>query len=60
MKKFAVFMIMLCLALTLAGTGECRDVKDGLKIGATGPFTGAAAAPGMEIFNSIKTGAWMK
>lgn len=54
MKKFAVFMIMLCLALTLAGTGECRDVKDGLKIGATGPFTGAAAAPGMEIFNSIK------
>lgn len=55
MRKYVLITIIsMCLVLALASLGLAGSVKDGLKIGATGPFTGAAAAPGMEIFNSIK------
>ena len=55
MKKILV-LVMVMAALSLLGTGPAMgaDVKDGIKIAAMGPFTGAAAAPGMEIYNSIK------
>lgn len=46
-----VLILTFFLSLTPAFGG---DVSDGLTIGAAGPFTGAAAAPGMEIFNSMK------
>jgi len=55
MKKIFAFGLSICVVLlfaTLPVNGA--DVSKGLKIGAAGPFTGAAAAPGMEIFNSIK------
>ena len=55
MKKLLVTAFAIALLSVMgAGPATAGDVKDGLKIGATGPFTGAAAAPGMEIFNSIK------
>lgn len=55
MKKFTIVGLGACLAVFFsAGPGQGADVSKGLKIGAAGPFTGAAAAPGMEIFNSIK------
>lgn len=54
MKKTVILLAATVLVLALAGTGFAGDVKDGIKIGAMGPFTGAAAAPGMEIYNSIK------
>ena len=53
-KSLFTAVVSLGLILALASLGAAGSVKDGLKIGATGPFTGAAAAPGMEIFNSIK------
>ncbi|MEW5722298.1 MAG: branched-chain amino acid ABC transporter substrate-binding protein [Thermodesulfobacteriota bacterium] len=46
-------MAIVALVLIGAGPGLAGSAKDGIKIGATGPFTGAAAAPGMEIYNSI-------
>jgi branched-chain amino acid transport system substrate-binding protein len=55
MRKFSLItVIAMIMLLALAGTGLAGSVKDGIKLGAIGPFTGAAAAPGMEIFNSIK------
>jgi len=49
-----VTFIAAVILLPPAGPVLAGEVADGLKIGAAGPFTGAAAAPGMEIFNSIK------
>lgn len=55
MKKFIVLGLCACfLVFFTSAPGQGADVSMGLKIGAAGPFTGAAAAPGMEIFNSIK------
>ncbi len=55
MKRLSVAAIMfMIMLLAVAGTGSAGPVKDGIKLGAIGPFTGAAAGPGMEIFNSIK------
>ncbi|MBW2027852.1 MAG: branched-chain amino acid ABC transporter substrate-binding protein [Deltaproteobacteria bacterium] len=55
MKKFIVLGLCACFLVFFTGApGQGADVSTGLKIGAAGPFTGAAAAPGMEIFNSIK------
>jgi branched-chain amino acid transport system substrate-binding protein len=55
MKKIFAFGLSICVVLLLATLPvNGADVSKGLKIGAAGPFTGAAAAPGMEIFNSIK------
>jgi branched-chain amino acid transport system substrate-binding protein len=55
MKKSFAFGLIFCVVLLFASLPvNGADVSKGLKIGAAGPFTGAAAAPGMEIFNSIK------
>ena len=53
-RTVLVTFIAAMILLSPAGPARAGDVADGLKIGAAGPFTGAAAAPGMEIFNSIK------
>jgi branched-chain amino acid transport system substrate-binding protein len=50
MHRFLALALVLTLAL--GGQALAGDVAEGLKIGAIGPFTGAAAAPGMEIYNS--------
>jgi len=55
MKGWAWTLILAGVLMALpAAPGMCGKVEDGIKIGAAGPFTGAAAAPGMEIYNSIK------
>ena len=55
MKKSFAFGLSICVLLFFASLPVYgADVSKGLKIGAAGPFTGPAAAPGMEIFNSIK------
>ena len=55
MKRFLTFGLTACFIVLFATVpGYGADVSNGLKIGAAGPFTGPAAAPGMEIFNSIK------
>jgi branched-chain amino acid transport system substrate-binding protein len=55
MKKSFAFGLIFCVVLLFASLPvNGADVSKGLKIGAAGPFTGAAAARGMEIFNSIK------
>ncbi len=51
MKKFAVLLstgILLSYALTV----QANDVSKGIHVGNAGSFTGDAAAPCMEIFNS--------
>jgi len=53
-KAFIVASLVFFVGFLVALPGYSADVSKGLKIGAAGPFTGAAAAPGMEIFNSIK------
>jgi branched-chain amino acid transport system substrate-binding protein len=52
MKRIASLVLVLTLALSGQALGA--DVSKGIKIGSTGPYTGAAAAPGMEIHNSIQ------
>jgi branched-chain amino acid transport system substrate-binding protein len=55
MKKNFAFGLSICVVLLFATLPVYgADVSKGLKIGAAGPTTGAAAGPGMEIFNSIK------
>jgi len=55
MKRTLIFGLTVCFIFFFSAiSGYGADVSKGLKIGAAGPFTGAAAAPGMEIFNSIK------
>lgn len=55
MKKVCtVASFVFLVGFLVVSPGYGADVSKGLKIGAAGPFTGAAAAPGMEIFNSIK------
>ena len=55
MKKISVLgLVASAVVLVATMPGHSADVSKGIKIGAAGPFTGAAAAPGMEIFNSIK------
>ncbi|MCJ7596165.1 MAG: ABC transporter substrate-binding protein, partial [Desulfobacterales bacterium] len=55
MKRILAWGPIVCLIVVFAFMpANAADVSKGLKIGAAGPFTGVAAAPGMEIFNSIK------
>ncbi|MBW1667795.1 MAG: branched-chain amino acid ABC transporter substrate-binding protein [Deltaproteobacteria bacterium] len=55
MKKVLLLGLSVCLIIAFSTiNGYAADVSKGLSIGAAGPFTGPAAAPGMEIFNSIK------
>jgi len=51
-KTFAVICASLAAVLFLAGTGTAGDVSKGIHVGNAGAFTGDAAAPCMEIFNS--------
>jgi branched-chain amino acid transport system substrate-binding protein len=53
-KAFILGFTSIFVVFLAAMPGHGADVSKGVKIGAAGPFTGAAAAPGMEIFNSIK------
>lgn len=53
-KTFRIAILVSFAGFLMVLPGYAADVSKGLKIGAAGPFTGAAAAPGMEIFNSIK------
>jgi len=50
MKKIIILFAMLFLAM--AQTALANDVSKGIHVGNAGSFTGDAAAPCMEIFNS--------
>lgn len=58
MKRTGWIAGLLALAVVAAGTGPeralARDVKDGIKVGNAGSFTGDAAAPCTEIWNSAQ------
>lgn len=54
MKKSFIIVLSLVLSFGLAGFGQSADVKDGIHVGNAGAFTGDAAAPCMEIFNSAQ------
>lgn len=55
MKKVKVLFLLVVIAgLFFYSPGYSADVSKGIHVGSTGPFTGDAAAPGMEIFNSTR------
>jgi branched-chain amino acid transport system substrate-binding protein len=51
-KRLTGSMVMVAAVLVFYGTGLCADVSKGIHVGNAGAFTGDAAAPCMEIFNS--------
>jgi branched-chain amino acid transport system substrate-binding protein len=53
MKKLLTgSMVLVAAVLFFSGTGLCAEVSKGIHVGNAGAFTGDAAAPCMEIFNS--------
>ena len=55
MRKLVLVLSLLFVAvLFFSGAGDCADVKKGIRVGNAGAFTGDAAAPCMEIFNSAQ------
>ena len=54
MKKSFSVISAVFMAFVFAGVGYSADVKEGIHIGDAGAFTGDAAAPCMEIFNSAQ------
>ncbi len=54
MKKVLLVVLSLVLILGMVGLGHSADVKKGIHIGNAGAFTGDAAAPCMEIYNSAQ------
>jgi branched-chain amino acid transport system substrate-binding protein len=52
MKKLLLVVFTVALIFGFAGLGHSADVKKGIHVGNAGAFTGDAAAPCMEIFNS--------
>ena len=52
MKKSIILTVSVLVVFCLAGFGHSADVKKGVHVGNAGAFTGDAAAPCMEIFNS--------
>jgi len=55
MKKVKVlFLLVVVAGLFFSSPVYSADVSKGIHVGSTGPFTGDAAAPGMEIFNSTQ------
>ena len=54
MKKSFTAVSAVFLVFVLAAAGFSADVKKGIHIGDAGAFTGDAAAPCMEIFNSAQ------
>ena len=51
-KTCAVMFTLFAAALLLSGAAWAADVSKGIHVGNAGAFTGDAAAPCMEIFNS--------
>ena len=54
MKKAFLTVFSIFMVLCVAGIGHSADVKKGIHVGDAGAFTGDAAAPCMEIFNSAQ------
>ncbi len=54
MKKSVTAVLAVFLVFMVAGMGYSADVKKGIHIGNAGAFTGDAAAPCMEIYNSAQ------
>ena len=54
MKKRLSIVLSLVLILGMAGLGHSADVKKGIHVGNAGAFTGDAAAPCAEIYNSAQ------
>lgn len=52
MKKGILIAFSIFAVLCLVGPGHSADVKKGIHVGNAGAFTGDAAAPCMEIYNS--------
>ena len=52
MRKSIMVLVSILLLFCLAGIGHSADVKKGIHIGNAGAFTGDAAAPCAEIYNS--------
>jgi len=53
-KSFVLFFSVIAAVLLSFGTGFCANVSKGIHVGDAGAFTGDAAAPCMEIFNSAQ------
>ena len=54
MKKGLMIVLSLVLIFGMVGLGYSADVKKGIHVGNAGAFTGDAAAPCMEIYNSAQ------
>ena len=54
MKKSIAAVLAVFLVFIVAAMGYSADVKKGIRIGNAGAFTGDAAAPCMEIYNSAQ------
>ena len=54
MKKGLMIVLSLVLIFGIVGLGHSADVKKGIHVGNAGAFTGDAAAPCMEIYNSAQ------
>lgn len=55
MKRSLVLLFSVVVAVMFSsGTAFCRDVSKGIHVGDAGSFTGAVAAPCMEIFHSAQ------
>jgi branched-chain amino acid transport system substrate-binding protein len=51
-KPVLAFSLLFVVVFFFSRIGDCSDVKKGIRVGNAGAFTGDAAAPCMEIFNS--------
>jgi branched-chain amino acid transport system substrate-binding protein len=55
MRRSLVFFVLLVgLLMAFSAPAFCADVSKGIKVGNAGAFTGDAAAPCMEIYNSAQ------
>lgn len=54
MKRGLIILAVMCLLLTAGGPVTGQDIRNGIHVGNAGSFTGDAAAPCMEIFNSAQ------
>ena len=54
MKKSIIFAMLIMAVFCFTAPGYSADVKKGIHVGNAGAFTGDAAAPCMEIFNSAQ------
>ena len=54
MRKSIAIVTSVLFVLCIVGIGYSADVKKGIHVGNAGAFTGDAAAPCMEIFNSAQ------